>query len=93
MKEFELKYGCNPNQKPSRIFREDGGDLPIEITARPAPTSQPATASSPTLADSERAQILAALEKCRYNKTRAAEQLGISRRTLHRKLREWNIEQ
>lgn len=31
MKEFELKYGCNPNQKPARIFMEGGGDLPIEI--------------------------------------------------------------
>ncbi len=31
MKEFELKYGCNPNQKPSRIFMENGADLPIEI--------------------------------------------------------------
>jgi AICAR transformylase/IMP cyclohydrolase PurH len=31
MKEFQLKYGCNPNQKPSRIFMNDGGELPIEI--------------------------------------------------------------
>lgn len=31
MKEFELKYGCNPNQKPAKIFMEDGKDLPIEI--------------------------------------------------------------
>ena len=31
MKELELKYGCNPNQKPSRIFMEDGSELPIEI--------------------------------------------------------------
>ncbi len=31
MKEFELKYGCNPNQKPSRIFMKNGGELPIEI--------------------------------------------------------------
>ena len=31
MKEFELKYGCNPNQKPSRIFMDNGADLPIEI--------------------------------------------------------------
>lgn len=31
MKEFELKYGCNPNQKPSRIFMANGSDLPIEI--------------------------------------------------------------
>ena len=27
--ELELKYGCNPNQKPSRIYMEDGGELPI----------------------------------------------------------------
>lgn len=31
MKEFELKYGCNPNQKPSKIFMSGGGELPIEI--------------------------------------------------------------
>lgn len=31
MKEFELKYGCNPNQKPASIFMEDGSLLPIEI--------------------------------------------------------------
>jgi AICAR transformylase/IMP cyclohydrolase PurH len=31
MKEFELKYGCNPNQKPAKIYMADGGDLPIEI--------------------------------------------------------------
>ena len=31
MKEFELKYGCNPNQKPAKIFMKNGGELPIEI--------------------------------------------------------------
>ena len=31
MKEFELKYGCNPNQKPSKIYMNDGSELPIEI--------------------------------------------------------------
>ena len=31
MQEFELKYGCNPNQKPSKIYMKDGSDLPIEI--------------------------------------------------------------
>ena len=31
MKEFELKYGCNPNQKPAKIFMEDGTELPIKI--------------------------------------------------------------
>ena len=29
-KELELKYGCNPNQKPARIFMKDG-ELPIEV--------------------------------------------------------------
>ncbi len=31
MTEFELKYGCNPNQKPARIYMADGSALPIEI--------------------------------------------------------------
>ena len=31
MNELELKYGCNPNQKPSRIFMRDGGSLPLEV--------------------------------------------------------------
>ena len=31
MQECELKYGCNPNQKPARIFMRDGSDLPIEV--------------------------------------------------------------
>ncbi|MGN0665731.1 MAG: phosphoribosylaminoimidazolecarboxamide formyltransferase [Huintestinicola sp.] len=31
MSEMQLKYGCNPNQKPSRVFMEDGSELPIEV--------------------------------------------------------------
>ena len=31
MKELELKYGCNPNQKPSKIFMQNGGELPITV--------------------------------------------------------------
>ena len=31
MKELQLKYGCNPNQKPSRIFMENGADLPVTV--------------------------------------------------------------
>ena len=31
MNELELKYGCNPNQKPSRIYMKDGSDLPIKV--------------------------------------------------------------
>ena len=33
MKEFELKYGCNPNQKPAKIYMNDGSELPIKILA------------------------------------------------------------
>lgn len=31
MKEFELKYGCNPNQKPARIYMDDNSELPLEV--------------------------------------------------------------
>ena len=34
MNELQLKYGCNPNQKPSRIYMEDGSDLPIKVLVR-----------------------------------------------------------
>ena len=33
MNELQLKYGCNPNQKPSRIYMEDGSELPIKVQA------------------------------------------------------------
>ncbi len=31
MREIELKYGCNPNQKPSKVYMENGSDFPIEV--------------------------------------------------------------
>ena len=31
MREIELNYGCNPNQKPARIYMEDGSELPVEV--------------------------------------------------------------
>ncbi|MBR3083104.1 MAG: phosphoribosylaminoimidazolecarboxamide formyltransferase [Oscillospiraceae bacterium] len=31
MTELELKYGCNPNQKPAHIYRKDGGELPVQV--------------------------------------------------------------
>ena len=31
MTELELKYGCNPNQKPSRVFMRSGSDLPVTV--------------------------------------------------------------
>ena len=36
MNELALKYGCNPNQKPSRIYMEDGSDLPVTVSERQA---------------------------------------------------------
>ena len=44
-----------------------------------------------TLEETEKAKILSVLEASGGNKTRAAETLGISRRTLHRKLNEWGL--
>ena len=39
MNELELKYGCNPNQKPARIFMRDGGDLPVRVlNGKPLPS-------------------------------------------------------
>ena len=31
MNELELKYGCNPNQKPAKVFMKDGSRLPITV--------------------------------------------------------------
>ena len=31
MTELQLKYGCNPNQKPARVFMENGADLPVTV--------------------------------------------------------------
>ena len=31
MNEMELKYGCNPNQKPARVFMKDEGELPFRV--------------------------------------------------------------
>ena len=40
MNELELKYGCNPNQKPARIFLRDGSDLPLTVlNGRPGSVS------------------------------------------------------
>ena len=78
-------------------------DIPVEIAGGSAtqpvatPTkgapiaAEPSTSATVNLKDNEKMQILAALEKCGNNKSRTAEILGISRRTLHRKLKEWNI--
>lgn len=62
----------------------------------PPPSAKPppsATTSAPqTLDEIEKQQILSTLSACGGNRTKAAEKLGINRRTLHRKLKEWNVE-
>ena len=63
-------------------------DVPFEILQ---PAQHPAISSAKTLEETEKAKILSVLEASGGNKTRAAETLGISRRTLHRKLNEWGI--
>lgn len=62
--------------------------VPAPVVSAHAPGATPAPSS---LADTEKTAILKALEECGNNKTKAAEKLGISRRTLHRKLNEWRI--
>lgn len=62
-------------------------DVPPEIASNKVTSFSQAS----TLADVEKAQILAALEAAGNNRTTAAASLGISRRTLHRKLKEWSI--
>ena len=36
MKELELKYGCNPNQKPARLYMADGSELPVDRAEWPS---------------------------------------------------------
>ena len=79
-------------------------DLPVEVIGlrgskvaesknNPATLQpcNPATLQPLSLAEGERSHILAALERCGGNKSKAADALGISRRTIHRKLKEWGI--
>ena len=72
--ELPLKYGCNPNQKPSRIFMQDGGELPIEVLERPAPATSifwtPSTAGSwckelKSATGPARGRLLQACQPCR----------------------------
>ncbi len=74
---------------PKTIAAADAAPAAVQPAAALADVA--ATTAPPcSLADTERQQIRAALDACRGNKTRAADMLGISRRTLHRKLKEWS---
>ena len=64
-------------------------DVPADIVQPPA--SSQAISAARTLEETEKAKILSVLESSGGNKTKAAETLGISRRTLHRKLNEWGM--
>ncbi|MBQ0031688.1 MAG: sigma-54-dependent Fis family transcriptional regulator [bacterium] len=79
-------------------------DLPLEVqgskfkvqglTSAVQPSTsnlQPHDSSPQSLASSEKDLILSVLAKCGNNKSKAADELGISRRTIHRKLKEWGI--
>lgn len=70
-------------------------DMPCAQTLERAPAAstspEPMPVAASTLADSERAAILSALAECGGNKSKAAAKLGISRRTIHRKLNAWGI--
>ena len=78
-------------------------DVPTEIRVTPPPSvPRAALLSAPpeqallsnndlSLAEREKAEILNTIELCHGNKSKAAEKLGISRRTLHRRLHEWGI--
>ena len=87
---------------PLEIVRRDTSDDPrpapsnAQLSTSPTLNSQLSTLNSPlpppsSLADVEKSQILAALAAARNNKSKAAIALGISRRTLHRKLKDWGM--
>jgi DNA-binding NtrC family response regulator len=78
---------------PAEII-DDTAIAPITapVASPPAAANAPAAPASVSLADTEKSVIMKTLEECGFNKTRAAEKLGISRRTLHRKLNEWSID-
>ena len=74
-------------------------DLPVEVQSSRFKVQSTTSVIQPStfnlqplsLAEGERSHILAALERCGGNKSKAADALGISRRTIHRKLKEWGI--
>ena len=63
-------------------------DIPQPVPAASVPAVH---VQADTLAETEKEKILSVLSECGNNKTKAADRLGISRRTLHRKLNEWGL--
>lgn len=80
-----------PDEITGGNARQPGVPASIENAAVSANQKNIAPEETNSLADTEKSTILKVLEECGNNKTKAAERLGISRRTLHRKLNEWSI--
>ena len=78
---LEIARRETDSRQPTADTREAPDDAPQPVAAAPATS----------LADVEKSQILAALAAARNNKSKAAIALGISRRTLHRKLKDWGM--
>ncbi|MEO0453988.1 MAG: sigma-54 dependent transcriptional regulator [Verrucomicrobiota bacterium] len=90
----ELRTAIEHGIVLSRTSEIQPGDLPASIVPATDQLAQAATTTLPTLnlADLERVAIIRSLEETGDNKTLAAERLGISRRTLHRKINEYRID-
>ncbi|MBO4448683.1 MAG: sigma-54-dependent Fis family transcriptional regulator [Kiritimatiellae bacterium] len=73
------------------VVLSQGGNLTIADLPPGQQGSAAPAAPSPRLADTEKEQILSALKACGGNKSKAAQMLGVSRRTIHRKLAEWGM--
>lgn len=67
-------------------------DLPPHVAAGLGLGRAPALPPEQTLAEKERTHIMQTLERCRWNRSRAAEALGVGRTTLWRKLNEYGLE-
>ena len=80
------------NDIPSDLLAEPKREKPSCAPSIPL-ADTPAPEAGTSLAKTEKEQILAALAACGGNKSKAADRLGISRRTIHRKLKEWNLSQ
>jgi two-component system, NtrC family, response regulator AtoC len=90
----ELRNAVEKMVVLSQASRLDVNDVPLNIREAIKHVESQATEVllvDGSLADTEKQKILAVLKKNHENRTRAAEELGISRRTLHRKLREYGI--
>ncbi len=88
----ELKNSIESAVVMCRSKLIDVDDLPISVTESQNNENTLAITVGMTLAEAERELIINTIASCKGNKTKAAEVLGIGRKTLHRKLQEYNLE-